>query len=165
MKKILAVVMAIVMMMAIAVPAFAATTGSIVDKAGAADTTTVIKTSTDKADGTDGAYYVVTIPADTTIAWGTPVKTLTYSVESHLKYGERLSVSVAGNNAMTYEPAPNTVLSLAYELGGVTAFNADKEVINPAVDKDITVTVTDDAWANAIVGEYADTLTFTASVA
>ncbi len=160
MKKILAIAMAIVMMMAIAVPAFAADLSVKDTDSGEV----IITTSTDKADGTDGDWYTVTIPADTTIAWGEENTALKYSAETHLLYGKTLDVTVtSADYVMTYAPEVGVSLDLAFALTGDTAVNF-ATVTYPAVEKAISVDITADAWNNAIVGEYADTLTFTATI-
>jgi len=160
MKKILALVMAIVMMMAIAVPAFA---GDLSVK----DTDSgdvIITTKTERADGTDGDWYLVTIPADTTIAWGETKTELKYSVETHLLYSKTLDVDVtSADYIMTYEAEPGVNLDLAFALTGDTDMNF-ATVTYPAVEKAVSVDITEDAWNNAVVGAYADTLTFTAAI-
>ncbi len=160
MKKILAIAMAIVMMMAIAVPAFAADLSAKDTDAG----DVIITTSTDKADGTDGDWYLVTIPADTVIAWGEEATELKYSVETHLLYGKTLDVDVtSADYVMTYAPEANVALDLAFALTGDVDANF-ATVTYPAVEKAVSVDITADAWNNAVVGEYADTLTFTAAI-
>ncbi len=160
MKKILALVMAIVMMMAIAVPAFAADLSAKDTDAG----DVIITTSTDKADGTDGDWYIVTIPADTTIAWGAESTELKYSAETHLLYGKTLDVDVtSADYVMTYAPEAGVALDLAFALNGDVDVNF-ATVTYPAVEKAVTVDITADAWNNAVVGEYADTLTFSAAI-
>lgn len=155
MKKVLSIALALVMMLAVCVPAFAANpiTNTTEDNG-----QTVVKTSTQKENGEDAEHFSVTIPADTTIPWETEVTNLVYTVDSQLAYGKHLEVSVAGNNVMKL--AEDEAETLAYTLGGTTAYVAAGPVVK-AADQDLTVTIAADAWANAIVGEYADTLTFT----
>ena len=160
MKKILAIAMAIVMMMAIAVPAFAADLSAKDTDSG----DVIITTSTDKADGTDGDWYIVTIPADTTIAWGAESTELKYSAETHLLYGKTLDVDVtSADYVMTYAPEANVVLDLAFALNGDVDVNF-ATVTYPAVEKSVTVDITADAWNNAVVATYSDTLTFSAAI-
>ena len=160
MKKILAIAMAIVMMMAIAVPAFAADLSAKDTDSGEV----IITTSTDKADGTDGDWYIVTIPADTTIAWGAESTELKYSAETHLLYGKTLDVDVtSADYVMTYAPEANVVLDLAFALNGDVDVNF-ATVTYPAVEKSVTVDITADAWNNAVVATYSDTLTFSAAI-
>lgn len=158
MKKILSVALALVMALAICVPAFAVKT--ISDKEpGAA--TSIVKTSTLKEDGTSGESYKVIIPANTTIPWGNPSADLIYSAEAHLGYGKKLRVTVEGNNKMVLkEDASET---LEYALSGDVSYVSDRPVVN-GVSKTVTLLITEKAWANAIVGAYTGILTFTAAV-
>lgn len=161
MKKVLALALALVMMFAVCIPAFAAnpiTQDSDLKKGEA-----IVKTSTTREDGTDAESFTVTIPATTVIPWETEVTNLVYTVESHLAYGKHLEVSVASED-YKMELAEDAAETLAYTLGGATAFAADGPVVNPAADQTLTVTIAAADWANAIVGEYEDTLTFTAEV-
>lgn len=157
MKKILSVTLAAVLMLAICVPAFA--TKSITEKTGNS-ATTLVKTSTDREDGTDGASYKVLIPAETSIPWGKDSINLSYLAEAHLRYGQKLRVTVTGSGKMALTEDANE--KLAYTLGGATEFVSARPVVNPAVNNILTLAISENAWANAIVGEYSDTLTFIA---
>ena len=85
MKKVLSVALAVVMLFAVCVPAFAA--NPITDKTEQSGTT-IVKTSTKTETGEDGRRYSVTIPANTTIPWGKASVDMAYVVEAHLAYGE-----------------------------------------------------------------------------
>lgn len=160
MKKILSIALALVMMLAVCVPAFAADLS--VKDTDSGDV--IITTSTDKEDGSDGDWYVVTIPADTTIAWGAESTELKYSAETHLLYGKTLDVDVtSADYVMTYAPEAGVALDLAFALSGDVDVNF-ATVTYPAVEKAVSVDITADAWNNAVVGEYADTLTFSAAI-
>lgn len=174
MKKILSVLLAVSMLLALCIPAFAA---DIAIDGGTGDT--IIKTATLKdtnGDGTgdtDAESFKVTIPADTTLPWGTADTTTAlrpYSVEAHLKFGKHLTVAVTndGANTMKYTVG-GTTMTLAYTLGGDTYFDtvtpvAYDTVHDRGVEKTLTVSVAGDDWNTAVVGEYADTLTFTVDV-
>ena len=121
---------------------------------------------------TDAESFKVTIPADTTLPWGTADTTtaLPYYVESHLKFGKHLTVAVTndGANTMKYTVG-GTTLTLAYTLGGDKNFDtvtpvAYDTVNDRGVEKTLTVSVAGDDWNTAVVGEYTDTLTFTVDV-
>lgn len=160
MKKILSIALALTMMFAVCVPAFAADLS--VKDTDSGDV--IISTSTDKEDGSDGDWYVVTIPADTVIAWGTQVTELKYSAETHLLYGKTLDVDVtSADYVMSSVQEDGVVLDLAFALTGDTDVNF-ATVTYPAVEKAVSVNITEDAWNNAVVAEYADTLTFTATI-
>ena len=104
MKKILSVLLAVSMLLALCIPAFAA---DIATDGGTGDT--IIKTATLKdtdSDGvgdTDAESFKVTIPADTTLPWGTAdtLTALPYYVEAHLKFGKHLTVAVTNDGANT----------------------------------------------------------------
>ena len=173
MKKILSVLLAVSMLLALCIPAFAA---DITTDGGTDDI--IIKTAMLKDTDGDGVgdidaeSFKVTIPADTTLPWGTAdtLTTLPYYVESHLKFGKRLTVAVAndGANTMKYTVG-GTTMTLAYTLGGDKNFDtvtpvAYDTVNDRGVEKTLTVSVAGDDWNTAVVGEYADTLTFTVDV-
>lgn len=175
MKKFFAVALALTMLFALCVPAFAA---EITTDGGTADV--IVKTDTkididdDGIGDKDAENFKVTVPADTTIPWGTTdtVTTLPYFVESHLGYGKHLTVAVTndGANTMKYTPeAGAEPETLAYTLGGEVNFDTVEPVAydtatKGGVQKDITISITGDDWNTAVVGEYADTLTFTVTV-
>ena len=148
------------MMFAVCVPAFAADLS--VKDTDSGDV--IISTKTEKEDGSDGDWYVVSIPADTVIAWGETATELKYSAETHLLYDKSLDVTVtSADYKMTFAPDANTALDLAFDLTGDTTVNF-ATVTYPAVEKAVSVDITEEAWLNAVVAEYADTLTFTATI-
>ena len=153
MKKFISITLALLMIMAVTIPAFAVGT---VD----------IATKTTKADGSDGDWYSVVIPANTTIAWGAESTKLegNFKVETHLLYGESLKVTVtSADNKMTYAPNAQDSFDLEFKLSGDTDFTVGT-VQYPAVEKEVYVDVEADQWNYAVVGEYADTLTFSAEI-
>lgn len=173
MKKILSVLLAVSMLLALCIPAFAV---DIATDGGTGDTIiktdTLIDTNTDGVGDTDAESFKVTIPADTTLPWGTADTTtaLPYYVEAHLKFGKHLTVAVTndGANTMKYTES-GTTMTLAYTLGGDKNFDTVTPVAYDAVhdrgvEKTLTVSVAGDDWNTAVVGEYADTLTFTVDV-
>ena len=94
MKKAISVVLALVMLFAVCVPAFAAD----ISATGTGDV--IVSTSTKTATGEDAESYTVTIPADTTIAWGTDSTDVGYTVESHLARNKAVAVAVTGSGEM-----------------------------------------------------------------
>ena len=162
MKKILSIALAVVMLFAVCVPAFAA---NPITQDTEPNGTTIVKTSTTTETGEDAEKYAVTIPAETIIPWEKTVTALEgYSVEAHLAYGKHVYITVAGSGLMKL--ADDAAETLAYTLSGdgVDAEYVSTTVVNPAAPLALNVTIEADAWANAIVGEYSDTLTFTASI-
>lgn len=158
MKKVVSVLMAVAMLAALMVPAFALDQNTPKGDV-------IVKTDTEMADGQDARRYTVTIPADTVIAWGAEKTDLTgYTAEAHLAYGEKLSVTVSGNGNMVYEPEAGTTLALPYTLEGDTAYESAGPVVYPVATLALSVNITADDWNAAVVGEYQDTLTFTATI-
>lgn len=158
MKKILAIAMALVMMMAICVPAFAAVTGG-----SNAGNDTIINTDTKKDTDNDGigdtevAWYTVTIPATQTLPWETETKDIEYTVASQLKTGEAVKVTVAD---AAYKMTSNGG-ELAYTLDNAT-FTAPSAVYDDTAS--VTVKVALDDWKSVAIDNYTDTLTFTAEI-
>ena len=162
MKKALSIALALTMLFALCVPAFAA---NITTDGGTGDS--IVKTRTTTAGGDSAENFTVSIPAETTIPWlTTTAYDIAYTVESHLAYGKYLTVTVAdsdGQNKMLYTPEAGVTLELPYTLGA-TAYTATSPVVNPAANVAATITVAENDWNNAVIGEYADTLTFTVNV-
>ena len=158
MKKVISMLMTVAMLAALMVPAFALDQNTPKGD-------TIVKTSTTMEGGQDARRYTVTIPADTVIAWGAEKTELTgYTAEAHLAYGEKLSVTVSGNGNMVYEPEAGTTLALPYTLEGDTAYESAGPVVYPVATLALSVNITADDWNEAVVGEYQDTLTFTAAI-
>ncbi len=152
MKKIMAIVMAIVMMMAIAVPAFAA-----VDN-GKGGSTTIIETLRTKEDGSDPTWYTVTIPATQTIYWEAVSTDVNYTISSQLATGDLVYVEVSGNGALIN--AAGNVLS--YTLVNTEHTTTASVVTDEAAS--VTIDTSASNWTGVPVDVYSDTLTFTASI-
>ena len=158
MKKVISMLMTVAMLAALMVPAFALDQNTPKGDV-------IVKTDTKMAGGQDARRYTVTIPADTVIAWGAEKTELTgYTAEAHLAYGEKLSVTVSGNGNMVYEPEAGTTLALPYTLEGDTAYESTGPVVYPVATLALSVNIAADDWNAAVVGEYQDTLTFTAAI-
>ena len=166
MKKALSVLVALMMLVAFCVPAFAA--DIVADGTG----DTIIKTSTLKdtnGDGvgdTDAEGFKVTIPADTVIPWGTEATDVSYMVEAHLARGKAVSVAVTGSGTMKTADA---VYEIPYTLDGTANFVAANPwvydtVNDTGVTQPLTVQIAADDWNTAVVEAYKDTLTYTVSV-
>jgi len=151
MKKILALVMAIVMMMAIAVPAFAGEISNTAPDAGES----LVKTDT---SAVGAGSYTVTYPAEIVIPWDAPTYDATYTVDTQLAVGKKINVSVADKTTGTLTgtmTATGTTDTLEYTLSGAVATEYD-EVSNAT--ETITFTVAD--WEKTIA-EYSNYITFT----
>lgn len=125
--------------------------------------TCIVKTDTLTESGESGEQYTVTIPAETVIPWGKSVQEISYSVESHLRYRRALTVTVSSSGTMVYAPTAEDSFTLPYTLTD-TDFHADRPTVYPAAEQTMTMQIANADWANAVVGEYADILTFTAAV-
>ena len=152
MKKILAIAMAIVMMMAIAVPAFAA-----VDN-GQGGSTTIIETLTTKEDGSDPTWYTVTIPATQTIYWEANYTDVKYTINSQLATGDAVFVVVSGFNSLKNAAGDILEYGLANNEYTATASVVVDEVAS------VTVDTSGANWKGVPVDTYTDTLTFTATI-
>ncbi len=153
MKKIIAIVMALVMMMAVTVPAFAAEIKK--DDANQFGQATVATTTSD----TD-ATYTVTYPAATTIAWGdTAAKNVNYTVTSQLPIGATLKVSVAADNGgkMTSTNAPDYELVYALAGGAEETFSEINNNVAPATPVEVSIA----DFSQAVPDVYQGTLTYT----
>lgn len=160
MKKVLSIALAVVMMLAVCVPAFAADITTDGDSG-----TTIIKTATIKEDGGDARSFTVTIPADQEIPWGAASYDVSYAVETHLAYGETLAVTVAGEQGyMSYSPEAGVELPLPYALEGGVDYETAEPTVYPAETVPLSVVVTEEDWNEAVIGTYSDTLTFTAEI-
>lgn len=152
MKKVISVLMAVAMLAALMVPAFALTEA---DGNPASDTAEV-KTNYDNLEAT-GGYYTVTYPAETTIAWGTEDTTIQYNVTTQLVPTATLNVTVKQDNA-AMKSADET--QLPYTLTGDTNVTG----IGPFVDTDYELNINVTAWGDVPVDSYSDTLTFEATI-
>ena len=155
MKKVISVLMAITMLAALMVPAFAL--DKTLDENTKSDTAEV-KTNYDNLEAT-GGYYTVTFPAETTIAWGTVDTTIKYNVSTQLIPTATLTVTVAQDNA-AMKSADETelpyTLSGDTEVTGIAPFVSEEKLLN--------INITDANWKSVPVDDYSDTLTFTASI-
>ncbi len=158
MKKIIAIVMALIMMMVVTVPAFAVDITNDTAQTGSVDVVTTFDETTDWS-------YTVTIPAGITVAWNdTSAQNMTYSVESQLLIGASLKVSVVADNGgiMT---ATGTTDTLTFTVAG--GDEVEFGPVNPAnttapnvVDgTNASVSIAD--FSGKAVGAYTGTLTYT----
>ena len=157
MKKILSIVLALVMMMAVTVTAFAET-------AVVGDNEVQVETKTTDKDGNDAYSYTVVIPATTSVAWKdtTTQYDVGYTVTSQLLIGASLKVNVAydtdtddtNNGVMTNA---DTTATLKYTLigAGETTFAE----VNKGVKTDAKITVA--GFDAAPIGTYTGTITYT----
>ena len=153
MKKILAVVMALAMLFALCVPAFAADPNPITkDTAQQSGSIDVITTYL-PSDET----YSVSYPAAVNVAWGdTAAQDAKYTVTSALQIGAKITVSAAENagGKMTATGTADT-LTFSVQNGAAQEFTGANAAANSAT----TVTISD--FSGAAVGVYTGTMTYT----
>lgn len=156
MKKIISVLLAVAMLAALTVPAFAAE----ITKDSAEQSATIdVVTKTTNTEGADAYSYTVTIPASFEFDWGdTAAKDATYTVTSQLLLGASLKVSVAANNGgkMTNE---NTASTLTYTLanGGEETFAEVNNDAAPATHPTVSIA----SYKGVPIAVYTGTLTYT----
>lgn len=169
MKKILSVVLALTMIAALGLTAFAAA-GDAGNVLPGDINTTYVKTSTTDENGNSGETFEVTIPATTFIDWGyaEAVDIAGFDITAQLEWNHVLNVTVAGTGKMTFTTTgltENKTYELPYTLGGALAYNNLGPVVEAAdFTGDLTATVDAAEWAKVPVAEYQDTLTFTAEI-
>ena len=157
MKKIISIVLALVMMMAVTVTAFA----EVVNTDGVVGNTAYVETSYTESD----TSYTVTIPATISIPWGvTAPQNATYKVESQLLIGAKLKVSATANNGGEMVATDTTdTLEFAVTGGDVVEFDAVNvaKTTAPGVTDGENVKVAISTFAGKAVGTYTGTLTYT----
>ena len=156
MKKVISVLLAVAMLAALTVPAFAAEiTKDSAEQSAKVD----VVTKTTNTDGEDAYTYTVTIPASFEFDWGdTAAKDATYTVTSQLLLGASLDVSVAADNGgkMANE---NTASTLTYTLtnGGSAHFAEVNNDAAPATHPTVSIA----SYAGVPIAVYTGTLTYT----
>ena len=163
MKKILAVVMALTMLFALCVPAFAGTiTQDTPDTPYPKEAVVPVKTTYSTGD----ERFTVSYPAAMELPWGTLVDdtkaAFEYSVVSQLKTGKTITVTVTPTNTVMTSAARET---LTYTLAGdVNVTTTAAVVAADAFKKTVKVDVAQSAWDAAAINEYTDTVTFSVTV-
>lgn len=160
MKKTLAVLMALTMLLALCIPAFAA--DKVIDQTTAQTGQGEVKV----LGSTATENYTVTFPATTEITWGQNAE-LTYQVRCQLQSANRLKVTVApssdSTNAKAFlKSAEND--QILYTLGGEMALTTATNNIPADEAHNLSVTVAAEEWAKAPLKDYNDFLTFDVAV-
>ncbi len=154
MKKIISVVLAFVMMMAVMVPAFAATLDA---SSTSGNATVLVDGVTDKGEG----IYSVEIPASVDFTWGDAEKAGEYAITSQVQTNKRVQVTVAKTKELTNEnDATETItFSVADAISKAT-----KAVVN-AEAHGFKLIIDDTArWTTASIAKYEGTITFEAEL-
>lgn len=155
MKKIISVLLAVAMLAALTVPAFAAE----ITKDSAEQSATIdVVTKTTNTDGADAYTYSVTFPASFEFDWGdTAAKDATYTVTSQLLLGASLDVSVAANNGGQMTNA-DTASTLTYTLtnGGSAHFAEVNNSAAPTAQPTVSIA----SYEGVPIAVYTGTLTY-----
>lgn len=161
MKKIIATALALVMILAVSVPAFAV---DINQGSASKEANVDVKTSYDEQADT---WYTVSIPADTSIPWNqATAKDVSYQVACQLATGKKLQVTVTSQNGNSLNSTSGSNDKLSYAAAGFGAqtFEAKTGEKTSLVAPSVPVTLTVSGWNSVPVGEYKDTLTYTVAV-
>ncbi|MGN0520781.1 MAG: hypothetical protein ACI4LB_08590 [Candidatus Fimenecus sp.] len=165
MKKILAVLLALTMLFALCVPAFAATGTIDENTADPKEAVVPVKTTYSASDES----FTVTYPASMEIPWGTLVDDASaafdYSVVSQLQTGKTITVTVTPTNPANPVMTSAASETLAYALAGdVNVTTTAAVVAAGAFTKTVQVDVAQSAWDAAAINEYTDNVTFAVTV-
>ncbi len=152
MKKIISVVLALVMMMAVCVPAFAATL-DVNTQSG--NSTVLVDGVTDMGEGT----YSVEIPASVDLTWGDTTKAGEYKITSQVQTEKRVKVTL--EKAQDLTNAANETIEFA--VADATTGIANSAVVNSEVHA-FNLTIDASEWAAASIAAYEGTITFTAEL-
>ena len=152
MKNFISVVLALVMMMAVMVPAFAATL-DVNTQSGSS--TVLVDGITDKGEGT----YSVEIPASVDLTWGDTTKAGEYKITSQVQTDKRVKVSVSKEKDLTN--AANETIEFA--VADATTGVATSAVVNEEAHA-FNLTINASEWATASIAAYEGTITFEAEI-
>ena len=156
MKKLVALMMTLVMMLAVAVPAFA--TKTITTEKSDTSNITVNGTSTSLEN------YTVTIPAQIDMTWGKKA-TATYTVACQLTSGRHLQVvaAPAGESKLNDTKGNFLLYSLAHTSPdtSLTTISSSETVTTPE-NHSIEISVSN--WNSVPLGTYEGTMSFTVSI-
>ncbi len=157
MKKVISLVMALVMMMAVTVPVFAA--GPLNE----GNKTSDVQVKTDTSNLTGDGTYTVTIPSTMPIDWNATSTGFEYSVTSTLVANKAVNVTVSQKNTTMTATDADIKDDIVYSLAGtVNAKTSKPSVSNEKFN--FTVEIAQSEFDTATIAEYTDTVTFTATI-
>lgn len=157
MKKVLSLALALVMMFAVCIPAFATDLNA---GAPAGNTKVLVDGISDMGEGS----YTVTIPAEVKIPWGNETADVEYSIYCQLQTGKLVKVTASSADGGIMENLAKTA-TLNYSLSDIT-YTTTKSVILATSPETATVKVLipQTNWDGASIDNYSGTLTFTAEL-
>lgn len=153
MKKVLSVALAVLMICAISIPAFA---NMITDENEGGTGDALVKVNTENVAG---GTFTVEYPATTAVDWGTENTDIQYTSTTHLAAGKQLSVKVTKD--ADYAQMKYLRYTLDYTLGGDTDVTVDTVTTKTST---LNFGITEDNWKTAPVAPYEAHLTFTVAV-
>ena len=154
MKKIISIVMAVVMMMAVMVPVFAANL-TINNTSGEA---------TVKVDGIDDmgeGSYTVSIPATIDVLWGKDGLD-SYYITNQIQTGKKVKVTLANTKDLTNVNDANE--TIVFEVADQTDGLSASSVVIDKEEHKFDITIAADEWAKASISDYSGTITFTSEI-
>ncbi len=154
MKKIISVVLALVMMMAVMVPAFAE---NIVSPDTTGNAIVLVDGVTDKGEGS----YTVSIPASVDFKWNDAETTGKYTITSQVQTNSRVQVTVAKAKDLTnINDATETI---AFSVADATSKATNAVVTAEEHSFKLTIDNTND-WKTKSIAKYEGTITFEAEL-
>ena len=150
MKRIIALVMALVMMMAVTVPAFAAVKNENDDPINTVEVTVDADSASEK--------WTVTIPAAINLTWGDTATPKAYTMDCQLKENRALVVSANVAQILTSDAG-----TIEFTLSGdISNIKSPTPVYKGT--HNFSIDVTEDAWNAATIADYTGTISFSAEV-
>ena len=158
MKKVLSLALALVMMFAVCIPAFANT--KYEDGTAGSTTKVLVDGVKDKGEGS----YTVTIPAEVKIPWGDEYADVEYSVFCQLQTGKLVKITVSSADNFTMKNLQKTA-TLNYLLSDTTYTTTESVILATKAEKAVAkVNIPTANWEKASIDNYSGTLTFTAEL-
>lgn len=154
MKKIISIVMAVVMMMAVMVPVFAANL-TINNTSGEA--TVKVDGIADMGEGS----YTVSIPATIDVLWGKDGLD-SYYITNQLQTGKKVKVTLANTKDLTNVNDANE--TIVFEVADQTDGLSASSVVIDKEEHKFDITIAADEWAKASISDYSGTITFTSEI-
>ncbi len=157
MKKIISLALALVMIFAVCIPAFAI---DLVAGTPAGNTQVLVDGIADMGEGS----YTVTIPAQVQIPWGNTVSDVAYSIYCQLQTGKLVKVTASSADGGVMKNASQTA-TLNYTLSDTT-YTTTSSVVLPTSPEtsEVKVNIPTATWDGASIDNYSGTLTFTAEL-
>lgn len=103
--------------------------------------------------------YMVSIPAEFPVDWGTATTDVSYSVDCVLKEGSKIAVNVAGAGQLTAVKDASLKMNYTAQDFAPTEFRGVQTAVKPMALP--MVLIDENTWNTVPVGEYRDTLTYT----